>query len=193
MSRLKIHELRCSIQLLVKKKKEGLNFSFFTIAVPIMETGSCISRKVRDCGTQVRQTHLASHPQNFEVKNKITKSISEEIQKVLITARPENRTLNKATQTGKYGPWDKHGNIRCQSIKMPSEQCQRKLFAKPKPGPIPKVTPTIAKTVILKSKNKIKYCTDLVREIKSQAEFDKTFNDIACSLEKRITDKRLSK
>ena len=69
-------------------------------------------KNIRDCGTQVRQPHLTSHLQNFEVKNKTASSISEEIQRVLLTAYPTNRTLKKSTQTGRYGPWDKQGNIR---------------------------------------------------------------------------------
>ena len=46
-----------------------------------MDISSWTSRNVRDCGTRVRQPHLASHLQNFEVKHKTTSPVSEEIQK----------------------------------------------------------------------------------------------------------------
>ena len=125
-------------------------------------------------------------PQNFEVKHETASPVSEEIKKILITAHPKNRTLNKSTQTGRYDTWNKQGNIRCQSVKMPSEECKKNLFLELKPGPAPKSTPTIARTVILNSRNKRKYCDDLIAEIKNQAEFDKMFEPVGHSIEKRI-------
>ena len=119
-----------------------------------MDTGTCVPKTMRDCGTQLRQPYLASHLQKFEVKSKAASSISEDNLRVLLLAQPINRTLNKSTQTGRYGPWDKQGNIRCQSFKMPSEECRKDLFLEPKPGPASNNNPTIAKTVVLNSRNK---------------------------------------
>ena len=129
------------------------------------------------------------HIGNFDVKNKTASPISEEIRRILITAHPKNRILNKSTQTGRYDRWERQGNIRCQSIKAPSKEFKRKPSLKPQVGLAPKRTPTIARTVVLNSKNKRKYCAELVRKIKYQAEFDKLFNDVGCSLEKQIAQK----
>ena len=154
-----------------------------------MEVTSWTTATVMDCGSQVRQPHLASHLQNFEVKLRDASPISEEKRKTLTTAHPRNRTMNKTTQTGRYGPWDKQGNIRCQSIRTPSDECKQNLFLEPKPGPAPKNNPTIAKTVVLNSRNKRKYCEDLVAEIKNHAEFDRMFEHVGHSLEKRLEKK----
>ena len=145
-----------------------------------MDISSWTSRNVRDCGTQVRQPHLASHLQNFEVKHKTASPVSEKIKKILLTAHPTNRTRKKSTQTERYDPWDKNGNMRSLSIKTPSEACVKEILVKPQPGP------SISKTVVLNSRNKRKYCDDLIAEIKNQAEFDKIFENVGHLLEKRI-------
>ena len=155
-----------------------------------MDIGTCISKTMRDCGTQLRQPYLASHLQKFEVKSKAASSISEETLRVLLLAQPINRTLNKASQTGRYGPWDKQGNVRCQSIKTPSVERNGEPFLEPEPGPAPRSTPAVAKTVVLNSRNKRKYCTELLEEIKNQADFDNLFGRVGCSLEKRMAKNR---
>ena len=85
-----------------------------SFAASIMDIGTCVPKTMRDCGTQLRQHYLSSHLQKFEVKSKAASSISEDNLRVLLLDQPINRTLNKSTQTGRYGPWDKQGNIRCR-------------------------------------------------------------------------------
>ena len=155
-----------------------------------MNIGTCISKTMRDCGTQLRQPYLASHLQKFEMKSKTASSISEGTLRVLLLAQPTNRTLNKASQTWRYGPWHKQGNVRCQSIKTPSMDRKREPILEPEPGPAPRSYPAVAMTVVFNSRNKRRYCTELLEEIKNQADFDNLFDRVGCSLEKRMAKNR---
>ena len=85
------------------------------------------SFEARDCGTQLRDRHLAPHLRNFEVVNLSGTTISEERIHTMPRRLPEPLTSKVSVQTGRFGPTSKKGILKCVSIKYPSAGCLERL------------------------------------------------------------------
>ena len=72
--------------------------------------------EVRDCGTQLRDRHLAPHLRNFEVVNPSETTIAEERTHTLPRRLQGTLTRKVSVQTGRFGSTSKKSVLKCVSV-----------------------------------------------------------------------------
>ena len=109
---------------------------------------------IRECGTQVRESHLEPHRQKFNIVSKRETTISRErcLFDNRVARTMDLRKKNKSTQTGRFGPVGKRGKLKFLSIKRPSEKCLEEIYKDPKrPRTEERDSPKIFEVEILNS------------------------------------------
>ena len=144
-----------------------------------MSSPALPSLEARDCGTQLRDRHLAPHLRNFEVVNPSGTTIFEERNHTKHRRLSEPPTRKVSVQTGRFGPTSKKGILKCMSIKYPSAACLERLAKR-------RTKPSITNCEVVTSNFKKGFCSWLLDRMKRQDGEDPLFKRIGENVYARL-------